>query len=157
MLQDLAAGAWQLPREGQRDGQPDRPLFVLAEKILSGREPLPRRWAVHGTTGYNYLNDLNGIYVDGAQARHLRRSYATLTGRTEPFDDVLYWSKRLIIETAMASELTVLTHMLDGIAQSSRKSRDFTRDSLRDVIVEVVACFPVYRTYVDVDGWMPED
>jgi (1->4)-alpha-D-glucan 1-alpha-D-glucosylmutase len=156
-LQELAASVWGVTREGQRDGRADRPLYVVAEKILSGRESLPRRWAVHGTTGYNYLNDLNGLYVDSAQARYLRRTYAKLTGRTEPFDDVLYDSKRLIIETAMASELTVLTQMLDRIAESSRKSRDFTRDSLRDVITEVVAAFPVYRTYVDVDGWTPED
>jgi (1->4)-alpha-D-glucan 1-alpha-D-glucosylmutase len=157
MLQDLAAAAWNTSRERERDGRPERPLLVLAEKILSGREQLPRRWAVHGTTGYNYLNDLNGLYVDGGQARHLRRAYAKLTGRTEPFDDVLYRSKRLIIETAMASELTVLTDMLDRLAEGSRKSRDFTRDSLREVITEVVACFPVYRTYVDEDGWTPED
>ena len=157
MLQDLAARAWNIPREPEREGRPDRPLYVLAEKILSGREQLPRRWAVHGTTGYNYLNDLNGLYIDPGQARPLRRSYAKLTGVTEPFDDVLYRSKRLIIETAMASELTVLTQMLDRIAASSRKSRDFTRDSLRDVITEVVACCPVYRTYVDEEGWNPED
>jgi len=157
MLQDLAAGAWQIEREPERAGRPDRPLYVVAEKILSGREALPERWAVHGTTGYNYLNDLNGLYIDGGQARQLRRAYAKLTGRTEPFDDVLYWSKRLIIETAMASELTVLTHVLDRIAAGNRRSRDFTRDSLRDVIIEVVACCPVYRTYVDEDGWTPED
>ena len=112
---------------------------------------------MHGTTGYNYLNDLNGLYIDTSQARQLRRAYAKLTGRIEPFDDVLYASKRLIIDTAMASELTVLTHMLDRIAQSSRKSRDFTRAGLREVITEVVACFPVYRTYVDEEGWTPED
>jgi (1->4)-alpha-D-glucan 1-alpha-D-glucosylmutase len=157
MLQDLAARAWNVDRGPERDGRPDRPLYVLAEKILSGREALPMRWTVHGTTGYNYLNDLNGLYIDGGQARHLRRAYAKLTGTSEPFDDVLYRSKRLIIETAMASELTVLTHTLDRIAASSRRSRDFTRDSLRDVITEVVACFPVYRTYVDGEGWTPED
>ena len=157
MLQDLAAEAWNITREPERGGCPDRPLYVVAEKILSGREALPRRWAVHGTTGYNYLNDLNGLYIDTSQARQLRRAYAKLTGRIEPFDDVLYASKRLIIDTAMASELTVLTHMLDRIAQSSRKSRDFTRDGLREVITEVVACFPVYRTYVDEQGWTPED
>jgi (1->4)-alpha-D-glucan 1-alpha-D-glucosylmutase len=157
MLQDLAADAWNVIREGEGGGRPDRPLYIVAEKILSGREALPRRWGVHGTTGYNYLNELNGLYIDASQARQLRRAYAKLTGRIEPFDDVLYASKRLIIETAMASELTVLTHMLDRIAQSSRKSRDFTRDSLREVIAEVVACFPVYRTYVDEDGWTPED
>jgi (1->4)-alpha-D-glucan 1-alpha-D-glucosylmutase len=157
MLQDLAARAWGLERHGDRDGRPDRPLLVLAEKILSAREALPRRWAVHGTTGYDFLNDLNGIYIDLRQARKVRRAYAKLTGRLEAFEDVLYWSKRLIIETAMASELTVLAHMLDRIAESSRKSRDFTRDSLRDAIVEFVACFPVYRTYVDEGGWTPED
>ena len=155
MLQDLAARAWSTEREPEHGGRPDRPLYVLAEKILSDREPLPKRWAVHGTTGYNYLNDLNGLYVDGGQARHLHRAYAKLTGHGEPFDDVLYRSKRLIIDTAMASELTVLTHMLDRIAASSRRSRDFTRDSLLDVITEVVACFPVYRTYVDEEGLTP--
>ena len=157
MLQDLAADAWGVERGGEEHGRPDRPLYMLAEKILSGKEHLPRRWAVHGTTGYNYLNELNGLYVDQRQARAVRRAYAKLTGMTESFDDVLYRSKRLIIETAMASELAVLAHMLDRIAESNRKSRDFTRDSLRDVIVEVVACFPVYRTYVDAGGWTPED
>jgi (1->4)-alpha-D-glucan 1-alpha-D-glucosylmutase len=156
-LQDLAARAGAGPREPDRAGRPDRPLYVVAEKILAGRETIQRRWAIHGTTGYNYLNDLNGLYIDTSRAKLVRRAYAKLTGRTEPFEDVLYWSKRLIIETAMASELNVLTHLLDRIAQGSRRSRDFTRDILRDVLTEVVACFPVYRTYVDQDGWTPED
>ena len=73
------------------------PTYVVAEKILSGRETLPAAWNVHGTTGYNFLNDLNGIFVDAAQARRLRRIYAKLTGRIEAFDDVLYDSKQLIM------------------------------------------------------------
>ena len=132
-------------------------LYVLAEKILSGRETLPAGWPVAGTTGYNYLNDLNGVFVNGDEARKLRRTYAKLTGRTDPFDDVLYESKRLIMATAMASELNVLAHALERIADASRRSRDFTLDSLRDTITEVVACFPVYRTYVDECGWTPGD
>ena len=122
---------------------------MVAEKILSTRERLPPSWPVHGTTGYNFLNDLNGIFIDAAQARRVRRVYAKLTGSSEPFDDVLYDAKQLIMRTAMASELNVLAHMLDRIGESNRKSRDFTLESLRDVIREVVACFPVYRTYVD--------
>jgi (1->4)-alpha-D-glucan 1-alpha-D-glucosylmutase len=157
MLQDLAARAWQVERDADRGGRPDRPLYVLAEKILSAREQLPQRWAVSGTTGYNYLNDLNGIYIDGRHTRLLRRTYARLTGRTEAFEDVLYRSKRLIIKTGLASELTVLAHTLERIAESNRKSRDFTLESARDVITEVVACFPVYRTYVDEEGWTAED
>jgi (1->4)-alpha-D-glucan 1-alpha-D-glucosylmutase len=156
-LQDLAARAWHTSRQGDADRRPDRPLYVLAEKILSGRELLDPTWAIDGTTGYNYLNDLNGLYLDASRAKVVRRAYAKLTGRNEPFEDVLYWSKRLIIETAMASELNVLTHLFDRIAQGSRRSRDFTRESLRDVLTEVVACFPVYRTYVGENGWTPED
>lgn len=133
------------------------PTYVIAEKILSGREALPQTWEVHGTTGYNFLNDLNGLFVDAAQARRLRRVYSKLTGRMDAFDDVLYDSKQLIMSTAMASELNVLAHMLDRIGEGNRKSRDFTMESLRDVIREVVACFPVYRTYVDDNGWTSSD
>lgn len=147
MLQGLAA-------EGAPEGTS---LYVLAEKILSGRETLPPAWPVAGTTGYNYLNDLNGVFIDAAQGRRVRRAYAKLTGHVEPFEDVLYDSKSVIMLTAMASELNVLAHALDRIAEGNRRSRDFTLDSLRDVIREVVAGFPVYRTYVDDSGWHPED
>ena len=132
-------------------------VYVVAEKILSRGEGLPSSWAVSGTTGYNYLNDLNGVFINGTEARRLRSAYAKLTGRTDPFADVLYESKRLIMMTAMASELNVLAHALGRIADSNRRSRDFTLDSLRDAIVEVVACFPVYRTYVDENGWTAGD
>jgi (1->4)-alpha-D-glucan 1-alpha-D-glucosylmutase len=156
-LQHLAARVWATSRESSKDNRPGRPLYVVAEKILSGRERLPRQWAVYGTTGYNFLNDLNGIFVDSSQGRRMRRLYGRLTGRDEPFEDVLYAGKRLIMGTAMASELNVLAHMLDRIGESNRKSRDFTLDSMREVIIEVTACFPVYRTYVDEGGWLPED
>lgn len=152
MLQDLAANAWNLERSER-----ERPLYVLAEKILSARERMPAEWGVHGTTGYNFLNDVNGLFVDGTQARRLRRIYAKLTGQAQQFEDVLYKAKQLIMETAMASELSVLAHMLDRIAEGNRRSRDFTLLSLRQVILEVVACFPVYRTYVDERGWTPAD
>jgi (1->4)-alpha-D-glucan 1-alpha-D-glucosylmutase len=157
MLQDLAASDWNIQRKPPDRGRPDRPLYVVAEKILSGGESLPTRWAIHGTTGYNYLNGLNGLFINGALARRMRRVYVKLTGRTEPFDDVLYASKRLIMDTAMASELNVLAHMLNRLGERNRRSRDFTLESLRDVIMEVVACFPVYRTYVDEQGWTEGD
>ncbi len=157
-LQDLAATAWSLPPPPEQpDAGSARPLYVVAEKILSGTERLPDRWAVHGTTGYNFLNDVNGLFVDPAHARRVRRVYARLTGHAEPVDDVLYGAKRLIVSTAMSSELNVLAHMLDRIAENNRRSRDFTLDALRDAITEFVACFPVYRTYVDEQGWRMED
>ena len=157
MLQALAARVWNTELAAANGGRPARPLYVVAEKILSDREALPFKWAVHGTTGYNYLNDLNGLFVSTAHARRMRRTYAKLTGHVETFEDVAYASKRLIMETAMASELSVLANLLNRIGKSNRRSRDFTLESLRDVIAEVVACFPVYRTYVDGRGWTAED
>src|SRR5262245_36153812 len=151
MLQDLAADAWDLPRTPSA-----RPLYVVAEKILSGRERAPS-WCVYGTTGYDFLNQVNGLFVDPSRARQMRRVYAKLTGQTQSFDDLLYETKRLIMDTAMASELTVLAHMLDRIGEGNRRTRDFTLNSLRDMLVEVVACFPIYRTYVNEQGWVPED
>jgi (1->4)-alpha-D-glucan 1-alpha-D-glucosylmutase len=100
---------------------------------------------------------VNGLFVDPANARRMRRIYAKHTGRTQSFDDLLYETKRLIMDTSMASELTVLAHMLDRIGESNRRSRDFTLPSLRDALEEVVACFPIYRTYVNEQGWVPED
>ena len=152
MLQDLAAAAWDQPRVAG-----SRPLYVVAEKILSGRERLPSGWAAHGTTGYNFLNQVNGLFVESANARRMRRVYAKVTGRTQTFDDLSYETKRLIMDTAMASELTVLAHTLDRIGEGNRRSRDFTQNSLRDMLVAVVACFPIYRTYVNDQGWAPDD
>jgi (1->4)-alpha-D-glucan 1-alpha-D-glucosylmutase len=152
MLQDLAADAWKAPRQPG-----ERPLYVIVEKILSGRERLPEGWSVHGTTGYNFLNQVNGLFVDPSNARRMRRVYAKLTGITRTFDDLLYESKRLIMDTSMASELNVLADMLNRISESNRKSRDFTLNSLRDAIIEVVACFPAYRTYITTRGWTPDD
>jgi (1->4)-alpha-D-glucan 1-alpha-D-glucosylmutase len=133
------------------------PLYVVAEKVLSAGESLPRQWAVAGTTGYDYLNDLNGLFISHENGRAMRRVYTKHTTRTDPPEDVLYDSKRLIMATAMASELNVLAHALEQIAEGNRRSRDFTLDSLREAIAEVTACFPVYRTYVDECGWAPYD
>jgi (1->4)-alpha-D-glucan 1-alpha-D-glucosylmutase len=157
-FKDLQALAARSANGGESPaGANERSVYVVAEKILSTGERLPACWAVDGTTGYNYLNDLNGIFVSSAKAKRMRRIYSRLTGFEDSFEEVLYASKRLIMSTAMASELSVLAHILDRIGESNRKSRDFTLDSMREVIAEVVACFPVYRTYVDERGWSPED
>ncbi len=157
MLQRLAATSLGIVSDGPDGDRIDQPIYVVAEKILSAGEPLSAQWAIHGTTGYNFLNDVNGLFIDASQARRIIRVYVRLTGETEPFDDVLYASKRLIMGTALASELNVLAHSLNRISEGNRKSRDFTLDALRDVITEVVACFPVYRTYVDEHGWSASD
>jgi (1->4)-alpha-D-glucan 1-alpha-D-glucosylmutase len=129
-----------------------RPLYLVAEKILSGGEQFRTRWAIHGGTGYVFLNIVNGLFIDGAGLHQLRRLWARLSGQQEPFPEIANESRRLIAQTAMASEMNMLAHGLERIASRDRRSRDFTLNSLRRVLREVVAGFPVYRTYVTVRG-----
>ncbi len=126
-------------------------LYIVAEKILSPGEALPRTWAIAGTTGYEFLNLLNGIFVDRSQARAMEHLYARLIKERPPFAEVVYECKRLVMQTSMASELNMLAHRLNAISEEHRSSRDFTLASLTRALAEIVANFPVYRTYVGED------
>ena len=101
--------------------------YVVVEKILTGDEALPADWPVHGTTGYDFLNVLNGLFVDPVGARAIERLYQRLREDRGEFDDLLYLAKRLILRTAMSSELYVLARRLDRISEQHRWSRDFTQ------------------------------
>ncbi len=131
---------------------PPLPLWVVAEKILSTGEELPSTWRLHGTSGYEFLNDVNGLFVDPSGARPLQRWYDRFTGAHARLDDVVYESKKTVMESTLASELNVLAHTLNRISEADRRSRDFTLNSLREMLLEVVACLPAYRTYVTERG-----
>ncbi len=122
-------------------------FYVVAEKILAPGEQLPETWATDGTTGYEFVNLLNGIFVDRTQARAMDQVYTRLIKERPAFAEVVYECKRLIMETSMASELNMLAHRLHGISEKHRSSRDFTLRSLTAALREVIAAFPVYRTY----------
>jgi len=124
------------------------PLYVVAEKILAHDEKLDPAWPVCGTTGYEFLNRLNGLFVAEGGAEAIRGVYARFTGFQGPFSVVLYDGKRTILDFSMSSELHVLARMLTRIAGRRRESRDFTYGTIRRALREVIASFPVYRTYV---------
>jgi (1->4)-alpha-D-glucan 1-alpha-D-glucosylmutase len=128
------------------------PFYIVAEKILAPGERLPDTWAVAGTTGYEFLNLLNGIFVDRSQARALDQLYTRLLRDRVSFTDIVYESKRLLMETSMASELHMLAHRLNIISEKHRSSRDFTLGSLTTALREIIAAFPVYRTYFGESG-----
>ncbi|HEU0016547.1 MAG TPA: malto-oligosyltrehalose synthase [Longimicrobium sp.] len=129
--------------------EPGQHVYLLVEKILTGDEPLPREWPVAGTVGYEFLNRVNGLFVAQANEEAMDTAYRVFTGSRARFPDLVYEKKRLILRVALVSELTVLTSMLSRISEQNRCSRDFTWGALRDALRETVACFPVYRTYVD--------
>lgn len=124
-------------------------FYVVVEKILTGHEPLPEEWPVAGTVGYEFLNQVNGLFVPRDNEGAFDDAYRRFTGMRSKFRDLVYERKNLILRFSLVSELTVLTTMLDRISENNRLSRDFTWGLLRDALREVVACFPVYRTYID--------
>ncbi len=121
---------------------------VVAEKILSRGEDLPEDWTVDGTVGYEFLNALNGLFVDPAAADSIDITYMEFTGDRVPFVEVLYNAKSLIMRASMASEVNMLARRLNRVSEHDRRSRDFTHNNLRVALREVIACFPIYRTYV---------
>jgi len=145
----------QRPRDGEADPPPPRDprrVYVLVEKILTGAEELPAEWPIHGTTGYELLNAINGLFVHAAGLRVIERGYRRMREGSGTFDDLLYRAKKLILRTAMSSELYVLARRLDRISEQHRWSRDFTASSLHLALSEVIACFPVYRSYAQPDS-----
>jgi (1->4)-alpha-D-glucan 1-alpha-D-glucosylmutase len=133
-----------------------RPTYVLVEKIVAPFENLPEDWAVHGTTGYRFANVVNGLFVDPAAESRLARAYHAFIGDETGFEEIARRAKRLILRSALASELTVLASRLARIARGDRNTRDFTFTTLREGLTEVIAAFPVYRTYID-ERVRPED
>ena len=130
---------------GERNSNPH---YILAEKILSGQEQLSRDWPIHGTTGYEFANLVNGLFVDSEAERSLTEGYWLFLDERADFAELAYQCKKLVMDRSLNSELNVLASHLSRIALADRHTCDFTVQSLHDALTEIVTCFPVYRTYV---------
>lgn len=125
-----------------------RPLYLAVEKILGHNEVLPGDWAVCGTTGYEYTNAINGLFVEAANQKAFDDIYSSFIGEKIKFADLIYETKKQIMRLSLASEVMALTNLLNKITEKDRRHRDFTLNSQRNAIREVIACFTVYRTYI---------
>lgn len=121
--------------------------YVLVEKILAAHEELPEQWPVAGTTGYEYLNKLNGVFVDPDGHRKLDTIYSQFTGRSEGFRTVVYEKKRFVVDWLFQAEVELMQRDLVAMAARVRQGRDLTSRQLGQALVEISACMPVYRTY----------
>jgi len=133
------------------------PFYVVTEKILAAHESLPESWAVQGTTGYEFGALATAWLVNADSERAMSRLYAQFTGEQRQFDELAYQGKKLVMRIALAAELEVLATQLDRIAQLDRHTADFTRPAIREAVIETIACFPVYRTYLSERGAREED
>ena len=122
--------------------------YLIVEKILEENEWLPEDWPVEGTTGYDYLNFANRLLVDERQAKRLEEVYSKWIGLTVEFEDLLYDKKKLVMRTLLGVEMRALSRVLAELARDDRYARELHPAELAEALVEVTACLPVYRTYI---------
>ncbi|PCC72650.1 maltooligosyl trehalose synthase [Nannocystis exedens] len=152
-LYDPAAYFEALQAEARAHAPADaQPLYLVIEKILEPGEALPRHWQVDGTTGYDFLGAVGRLWIRPEAGPRLTRFYHRFIAAERDYEAVAYASRIAILRASLSSEIHMLAHRLERIAQKRRRSRDFTRVSLTSAIVETIAAFPVYRTYVRPDG-----
>jgi (1->4)-alpha-D-glucan 1-alpha-D-glucosylmutase len=125
-----------------------RAIYMLAEKILTGSETLPKEWPVHGTTGYDFANEVTQLLVDSSSETAITKTFHRFIDHSVPFGHLLYAKKLQVMKLALANDVEVLGNMLDRLSEQNRWYRDFTLEALSRTVRETIACFPVYRTYV---------
>ncbi|MDX1529981.1 MAG: malto-oligosyltrehalose synthase, partial [Rhodothermales bacterium] len=124
---------------------------VWVEKILAHGETLPEGWATEGTTGYAFMNDALHLLLDPAGELPMDRAWRRFAEGARPWPRTVYYSKVLVMETMLSSELFRLAYELDRISEADYHTRDFTLEALREALAEVVAAFDRYRTYLPYD------
>ena len=131
-----------LPKDG-------RAIYLIVEKILTGEEQLPQNWPVHGTTGYGFANQVAGVLVDHNAEGAITKIFKRFIGHSLHFGHLVYAKKRLVMRISLANEVNVLGTMVDRLSEQNRWFRDYTLEALARAVRETIACFPVYRTYLE--------
>jgi (1->4)-alpha-D-glucan 1-alpha-D-glucosylmutase len=142
-----------LKKLGEKSGS----IYIIVEKILGTDEGLSSLWAVQGTTGYDFLNMLNGLFCKEENGRKFNKIYYTFTGFKTSYETILYEKKKLVIEKDMAGDVDNLAHLLKRIASKDRYGNDITLYGIKRAIIEVLAFFPVYRTFITSDSYSETD
>ena len=122
--------------------------WIVAEKILEADEALPDTWPIAGTTGYDFLNRVTGLFVDPEGEAPLTEFYREFTGETRDYAGLVRDKKVLALREMLGSDVIRLTDLLLHICERHRRHRDYSRHQLADALREFVAWFPVYRTYI---------
>ncbi len=130
-----------LPQDG-------RAIYMVAEKILTGAETLRKDWLVHGTTGYDFGNQVAQLLVDSSAETAITKTFHHFIGHSLHFGHLVYAKKLQVMKLALANDVDVLGNMVDRLSEQNRWYRDFTLEALARAVRETIACFPVYRTYL---------
>jgi (1->4)-alpha-D-glucan 1-alpha-D-glucosylmutase len=124
------------------------PFYVVVEKIFGAGETMPADWPVAGSTGYEFAAMVNHLFVDSRNERAFDEIYRRFIRERISFGDLAYRSKKQVLHETMSGDINSLGHQLNRFSERNRHHRDFTLYSLISTLKDVIACFPVYRTYI---------
>ena len=128
-----------------------RPIYVVVEKILGPGETLREDWPIHGSIGYDFLNLVNGLFIERENRDVVDNIYTRFVRNRIRYADLTNHTRKMIMLISLASEVNELGYELKRIADKSRLYRDFTLNNLTFAIREIIACLAVYRTYIAPD------
>lgn len=149
-LYNPAAYLKRLREEGEN-------LFLLVEKILARNEILPENWSVEGTTGYDFLNYVNSLFIDRKNVKAFTSVYQGFIKKLLHNHDIAHEKKRLIIRARMAGEVEKLAYLVESISSGDRAGIDITMHGLKAALEEILTFFPVYRTYITRNDYSSQD
>jgi (1->4)-alpha-D-glucan 1-alpha-D-glucosylmutase len=123
------------------------PAYIVVEKILASGEELPGDWHVHGTSGYDFLNDACALLHDPAGAKPLGRLWQEMSGRSPSFHVEERAAREMMTERGFAGQLDSTARAFARLAASAIETRDIGTPALQRAIGWMLAVFPAYRTY----------
>ncbi|WP_035990611.1 malto-oligosyltrehalose synthase [Leptolyngbya sp. KIOST-1] len=131
--------------------------YIVVEKILESEETLPSGWPIQGTSGYDSLTQLNGVFCQQENQDWFTHIYQQLTGESTPYTELVRQKKQLIADTNLVGDINNLARFLKRVCQQYRYGRDLTLYGLRTAIEEVLVAFPIYCTYANEKGISERD
>ncbi|MEK0194507.1 malto-oligosyltrehalose synthase, partial [Microcoleus anatoxicus] len=132
-------------------------IYITVEKILEHKEDLPSYWPIEGTSGYDFLNYVNGVFCRSDREQQFSDIYHRFTRLSVPYEQLFIDKKRLILEKNLAGDVDNLAQLLKNISGQSRQGNDFTRHGLEKALAAILTIFPVYRTYINQEGLRESD
>jgi len=127
--------------------QPAPPVFI--EKILGYGERLRPEWPVAGTTGYDFLNQAEALFIDPLGWETIEKDYGRTLRQPLQFPAIARRGKRLVLETGLSAGARRLADRLLKLAGPAHPAPEVPRQDLLRAVVETIVALPVYRTYVD--------
>ncbi|MGA1839013.1 MAG: malto-oligosyltrehalose synthase [bacterium] len=154
---DHIDGLWDPTTYLERLREKTDQTYIVAEKILDFDEKFPPFWPIQGTTGYDFMNHINGVFCRKGNKKAFSKIYDGFTDFHLSFEDLVPEKKRLIIEKHMAGNIDNLAHIMKKIAVKDRYGKDITLYALKRALVEVMSFFPVYRSYINENKFSDTD